>query len=212
MVKYFYFIFCLVIFCNAYGQPKKSWVKKGYKSGYIIRNEQDTLYGYLKDRTSPPFIKIYKNVRMKSYERGVTGGYSPYEISGYCLSGECYTSMWYNEESFFFNTSFYSLEGEGEKVFMKVIVDDYLSLFHKEYTDEDNGYVNYISFFKREDEYEFQRASQGILGLKKKQLTLYFKDCPLLIEKMNKNEFTTPHELVNYYNQWIKDNHRLSSD
>ena len=211
-MRNFYFIFCLFIFCNAYAQPKKSWVKKGYKPGFIITNEQDTLHGYLKDRTTPPFMKLYKNVRMKSHDRGVSGGYSPNEISGYCIKGHCFKSMWYHEESFFFNTTYYSLEGEGEKIFMRIIIDGYLSLYHKEYLDADNNYLQYISFFKRKDEYRLQRATQGILGLKKKQLSLYFKDCPSLIEKMNNNEFTTSLELVNYYNQWIEDKHRLNPD
>jgi len=212
MMKALCLFISLVSFINTFSQPKRSWTRKGYEPGYIITNNNDTLYGYLKDRTSLPFGKLYNNVRVKSHERGLTGGYSPYEINKYCINNQCFISMWYKEESFFLNFDYYALEGEGEKRFMKVIVDGYLSLYHKEYIDGEDGYVSYIPYFKREDEYVLQRATQGILGLKKKQLSLYFKDCPSLIEKMNNNEFTTSLELVNYYNQWIEDNHRLSPD
>ncbi len=209
------FIFFFAFLCiNAYSQtePRNAWLRKGYQAGYIITSEGDTLYGYLKDRTPPPFGKRYGNVRVKSYERGITGGYSPYEISQYCIKGDCFKSMWYHEESFFFNVSYYSLEGEGEKIFMKVIVDDYLSLYYKEYIDEDNSYVQYIPFFKREDEYHLQRATQGLLGLKKKQLSLYFKDCPELVSLIQEHKITSPTAVASYYNDCKKNGGSILSD
>ena len=50
------------------------------------------------------------------------------------------------------------------------------------------------------DEPSFVRVTQGILGLKKKRLTEYFRDCPELIYKIENGELKDPVEIANFYN------------
>jgi len=43
------------------------------------------------------------------------------------------------------------------------------------------------------------RATQSILGLKKKLLSEYFDNCPALVEKINEPEIRTPEDVLMYH-------------
>jgi hypothetical protein len=93
---------------------------------------------------------------------------------------------------------------QGRKVFLKVISNNSaLHYYHLEQVDGDNGFVDYVPLFKKQNSNELVRVTQGILGLKKKRLSEYFSDCPELVEKINNGELKTPTEILNFYNDWV---------
>ena len=171
---------------------------QGYEQGYIILTNKDTLYGKVKDRNDGT---LFTKIRFKN-ERGKVKRYSAQDLLGYKVGIYSYESLWYAEESEFFRFTYYSRPGYGQKVFLKVLAKGKLSCYAVEFMHDDNNYPDQFELFLREGQTTLQRVTQGIFGLKKKQLTHYFWDCSVLVEKINNRSLTTPLEVVTYYNEF----------
>lgn len=169
-----------------------------YEPGYIILNNNDTIYGNIKDRTDD---KLFNKIRFRQ-ENKKTDRYSAYDIKGYKKGIYSFESLWYKEETEFLRFHYFNRGGYGEKVFLKVLVKGELSCYAKEYIQDDNFYLDYFELFKRDGENKFERATQGLFGLKKKRLTRYFFDCPNLVKKINNNSIKNPLDVVTYYNEF----------
>ena len=188
--------FCLILILFAFiisAQGK-------FQPGYIVTNNNDTIYGSIRDRKDATFAKIYKKVRFRDGPV-LTKRYSPEKIAGYESGERSYESFWLDVRTDFLRTSYWSIPGAGEKMFIKVVVKDYLSYYQLEYIDHDSGIIEAIPLFKREDELQFIRVAQGIFGLRKNSLRDYFGDCPELIKKIDNSELKLPVEIVIFYNQ-----------
>ena len=194
-IKYLFtfIIFLCFISCNAFSQ-------NGYLKGYVITNENDTLYGSLKDRKSEPFEKLYKKIRFKS-KKG-RRQFSAYDIQAYKRGQDEFVSMWFNEDIFLFKSPVQSNSGRGKKQFFKLVLKGCLSYYHLEYIDEYG--IDYKGFFKRDNETEMVHVRTSILGLNRKRLISYFCNCPPLQEKILNKTFNKPLELVEFYNEWYK--------
>lgn len=71
-----------------------------------------------------------------------------------------------------------------------------------EYDDQESGYFDAVDLFKRDNETDLVRATQGIFGLKRKLLSAYLYDCQELVSKINSRDIRDPAEAVNFYNRW----------
>jgi hypothetical protein len=171
-----------------------------FHPGYIITSKNDTLYGLVKDRKDAPFAKICKKVRFRDGSL-FTKRFSPAEISGYKAGERMYESLWLSIKTDFLRTNYRSIPGMGEKLFMRVVLQDYLSFYELEYLDRESGVIETIPLFKRRDEEHFIRVTQGLLGLRKKHLREYFTDCTKLLENMENGKIKTPLEIAVFYNQ-----------
>lgn len=171
---------------------------QNYEPGYIVTNTNDTLYGFVKDRSDGA---LYKKIRFKN-ELGKVKRYTPQDLLGYKSGIHIYESLWYKEESQFFKFDYYSRPGYGDKVFLKVLAKGRLSCYAKAYIQDDNDYVDEFELFLRTSKQTMVRATQGVFGLKKKRLAAYFWDCPRLVEKINNNVITKPLDVVAYYNEF----------
>ncbi len=109
--------------------------------------------------------------------------------------------MWFQDNGKIINREAQSITGVGEKIFLKQVIDKYLSLYHLEYINEDVN-LDYTAYFKRQNETLMVMARYGLFGLNKKQLIAYFLDCPTLQEKIKTKEFTNPYEVIVFYNDW----------
>lgn len=170
-----------------------------FQSGYIITNESDTLFGFVKDRKEAPFAKIYKKIRFKD-ESLFTKRFSPDKIAGYMIGENQYESMWLDVRTVFLKTSYWSIPGAGKKKFLKLTVRGYLSCFQLEFYDQESGSAESIALFKRREEDRLIRVTQGIFGLRMNSLRDYFNDCPELIEKLESGELKNPGEITLFYN------------
>ena len=63
--------------------------------------ENDSLTGWVKDRSAGPFVELYSRIRFKTESRRIRKKYSPQEIMGYGYSGSVYDSVPLLEESSF---------------------------------------------------------------------------------------------------------------
>jgi len=187
--------------------PVKSYSQGFYVQGYVVTNNNDTLYGYVKDRDPVPYGSIYNKVRFKDNPKAFFAKkYSPDDIFAYKCGEFIYESLWYKIETNFIFEEYKSIPGFGEKKFFKVILKDYLSYYQLEYNDSESNYVDAIDLFKRQDDNYFVKVTQGIFGLKKNKLMAYFRDCPELAGKIQSKQITNPLDVAIYYNTWKQQN------
>ncbi|MCD4770543.1 MAG: hypothetical protein K8R35_10310 [Bacteroidales bacterium] len=181
--------------------PILSFGQKDYQNGYIITNNNDTLIGYVKDRKSPPFGKIYKKIRFKN-NNIIKRKYGPHQIIGYKQGVNQFESLWIDVSNDFFKEKYTSIPNSGEKYFLKVIVKGYLTYYQWEFKEQESDYIWKKSLYKRKVEHSLVKVTQGILGLKKKSLVVYFQDCPGLVYKIKNGELKDPVEIAKFYNRW----------
>lgn len=173
--------------------------KKDYSRGYVIYPDGDTLEGWVKDRSSGPFMDLYSSIRFKAENSLFKKKYSPNEIMGYRTGEYMYESVPLREDSEFFRFNYY-LHEDLERVFLKLISRDKgLSYYHWEYLDDDSNYLDYIPLFYISGSNEMVRVTQGILGLKRKKLINYFNDCPDLGYAIYTKELNDIHEVYDFY-------------
>ncbi len=190
-----YLIFAFLIL------PVVSFGQKDYQNGYIITNNNDTLTGLVKDRKSPPFGKIYKKIRFKN-NNVISRKYGPHKIIGYKQGANQFESLWIDVSHVFFQEKYTSIPNSGKKYFLKVIVKGYLTYYQWEFKEQESDYIWSKSLYKRKDDHSLVRVTQGILGLKKKSLAVYFQDCPELVYKIENGELKDPVEIAKFYNKW----------
>ena len=196
-------LFFALLIMLAFGPGVAFTQSGGFAQGYIVKNNGDTLRGAIKDRTKLPYEKKYKKILFRG--RGMTEAryYSARKIAKYCIGSDCHQSLWMYSKQKFVHETHISQSGEGDKVFMKIVVDGYLSLYYYEFNDAESHTIDYIPFFKRKDEAELVRVTQGIFGLKKQLLVKYFADYPALADKIEKGEIKSPIEIAEYYNRFV---------
>jgi hypothetical protein len=173
--------------------------KKGYFQGYVITLEGDTLDGLVKDRSKGSFAELYSRIRFKSGNSVIRKKYSPCKLLGYSCSGRVYESVPIEEESSFFRFN-YRVNAGSERVFLRVIArNEPLTYYHWEYMDEDSNYLDYIPLFYLDGSDSMVRITQGILGLKRKRLVEYFRDCPKLVEAIGSKKLKEITEVYDFY-------------
>jgi len=198
----YYLIFYTVLFY----MPISSFGQKHYEQGYVILKTNDTLYGFVKDRKPHPFGGLYKKIKFRGEKK--KRKYGPKQILGYKRGQSIFESIWISDSGGFFNQNYTSVLGSGEPVFLKVVEKGFLTYYHWEFEDADSGYIDYIAYFKKENNASLVRVNQGILGLKRKNLARFFSDCPPLAQKLEVKEINTPSEIVRFYNEWrLNTNH-----
>ena len=172
--------------------------KKDFFRGYIISPEGDTLEGWVKDRSSGTFMKLYTRIQFKP-DKGGKRKYGPGDILAYSASGQLFESVPVVEASEFFKFTYPVSEGN-DAVFLKVIAREAdLTYYHWEYLDEDSNYLDYIPLFYRDGFYEMVRVTQGVLGLKRNKLASYFSDCPDLVNYILAKQLNNTYEVFDFY-------------
>ncbi|MFN2396707.1 MAG: hypothetical protein ABR597_13580 [Bacteroidales bacterium] len=194
-MMYIRFIQLLVVFLiisfSLYGQ-------KDYEKGYVVNLENDTLYGKIKDRKPGLFPEIYQKIRFKKEGSHFRKKYNPNQIIGYKAGERVYESIGIERESHLLRTR-YIITPNSQKSFLRVVQKDNLSYYHWEYIDNESNTLGYIPLLHKEGRTAMVRATQGILGLKKKILSEYFSDCPELVRKIEKKEIRTPEDVLEFY-------------
>jgi hypothetical protein len=183
----------LMLFCSF--QPINA---QDFERGYIVLNNNDTLYGVVKDRNDGT---LFEKIRFKD-NRGKVKRYTADDLLAYKVGINTYESLWYAEENEFLKFNYYSRPGYGRKVFLKILAKGHLSCYAKEFMYDDNNFIDQFELFLRDGEKTMARATQGIFGLKKKRLSNYFWDCPILVKKINHDSINTPLNVVSYYNEF----------
>ena len=198
MLKNISFIFLFIISITT------SFAQKNYFDGYVILQKNDTVYGKIKDRKPGSFGSLYVKIKFKPY-KGHSKKYNADDILGYKSGKSIFESKWFKNTNSKLYPSAQSSANIGDKRFLKLITKGYLSYYYDEYYNED-GNLDAIGYFKRDNQAEMVFVRTGIFGVNKKQLITYFDDCPELQNQLRKKTIKTPKEILNFYNDWFKKN------
>lgn len=95
-----------------------SYAQKGYEKGFVVLNTKDTLYGFVKDRKTGSFEKLYEKIKFKGERRRAK--YKPSQILEY---------------------------KKGEFHFLKVVQKEFLTYYYWEFKAPDSGYIDTIRIF-----------------------------------------------------------------
>lgn len=192
--------FGTILFLAAILLSFSSFSQKNFEEGYVVLRSHDTLYGFVKDRKPHPFGSLYKKIKFKG-KRGKSK-YGPKEILAYKRGGGIFESLWIQDSGRLLDQNYTSIEGSGKPVFLKVVAKGYLTYYHLEFEDADSGYIDYIDYFKKEDNSSLVRVSQGLFGLRRKNLASFFNDCPELARNIKEKRIKDPIDIVQFYNSW----------
>ena len=170
--------------------------QKQYNKGYVVLLQGDTLWGKVKDRKIRMVnSKLYKNIKFKS--SGLFHhSYKPADIIGYGYNENHFRSMPLTQENkMFFKTISYAY---GDPVFLRVRIDDYLTLFEYEYIEE--GRITSYYLLKRQDEIRY--TGIPLFGFKKKMVD-FFSDHDEIVKKIISKEYRYKdiYEIVLEYNR-----------
>jgi hypothetical protein len=175
----------------------------GYQPGYVVLERGDTLNGLVMDRRETfTGTNLLAKVRFKPTDRRRRKKYRPHQLLSYQVGDATYESQPIRQKGISLLDAHYEIDSdEGEWTFLRVISRGNLIHYQMEWVDEDNGTVEAADFFRKANERLLVRATQGVFGLKRKNLIKYFWDCPSLQQKIEQKVFKYSSEIAAYYNQ-----------
>lgn len=192
---------CLLLICVGFTSVSIVAQSSDFEDGFVILKSGDTLFGQVKDRSEEPFGKLYKKVRLKREGKLFNKRFRPADLKSYKKGGEYFESLWLKETAEFLKFRYYTQEGIGKEVFLKVILSGELTYYQQEWRDPESGYYLYIPFFRNTGSRELVRVTQGLLGLRRKAVATYLSDKPELAERIRSGEKLTAYEITELYNQ-----------
>ena len=173
--------------------------KRGYERGYVVTVKGDTLRGWVKDRSAEPFVELYRRIRFRPEGKRGRRKYGADQIRGYGAGGRIYEALPLREESAFFRFRYY-LDPGAAPSFLKVIrKEGPLTWYEKEFTYDDNNYLDFYPLLHLRGSHEMVRVTQGILGLKKKRLAEYFQDCPGMAFALEEGDLSEVEQVFRFY-------------
>ena len=125
----------------SYAQNKKH-INDNFKSGYIITNESDTIFGLIDYRTD---LMNSISCTFKANENGQRTVYFPGDIFGYRFS----------EEGKFYVTKSITIESEIKVVFLEFLVNGIVNLYYYPCTTDANSFreMSLLDYYLIEDEF-----------------------------------------------------------
>jgi hypothetical protein len=192
MLKIFYILLIVASFSCSLAQRDNN--------DYIVTRFQDTIYGQIKGRKNS-----YANHKLKFKEPGkLAKNYTAKQLESFYTNGLTYESVWlklYREK---LHEYYISRPNDGKKQFLRVVEKGKLSYYVLERPDHDNGTVDNIPLIKKENNQELVRVTQGLMGVRKKAVSDYIKECNDLATKIQSGQIKDPLEIVRFYNEWSK--------
>ncbi|PCE66659.1 hypothetical protein [Sediminicola luteus] len=169
----------------------------GYKEGFVVLNNGDTLYGKIMDRKAEPFGGLLTKIRYQG-EAGKKR-FASKKIQAYKRGNDLFVRLALKPSGSFFNEA-YRIDSSGEFAFVKQLCTGRAIHYQIEYRDHESGYIDTIDYFRKANQPELVRVTQGVFGLKKKVLSRFFSDCPNLVKDINDKRLNLPNEVIAFYN------------
>lgn len=170
---------------------------------YLVLNSGDTLYGTVKHiDQSGVNPKYYKKIRFTD-TYGKQKKHKRKDISAFRVNNTDYEGFWLDQSSqkmVLLNPKYDIDPQNGEKYFLRVVGKGKLSHYELEWWDQGESALLWMDLLKKEEDQFFIRATQGLLGLKRKVLVNYFLNCPDLKEKIKQRQLNEVGQVVSFYN------------
>lgn len=191
--------FILLMFC-VYAT---SFAQNGNATDLLVLNTGDTLYGnveYINLKGVNP--EFYKKIRITDENRKKRQ-FKQKDVSAFKADGKIYESYWLSQSSdkiVLVNPKYDIDPQNGTQYFLRLIRKGELSHYQWEWWEQGESTSMWMDLLRKKEDQFFIRATQGLLGLKKKVLADYFMNCPELKEKIEKKELNEVWQLVDFYN------------
>jgi hypothetical protein len=164
----------------------------GYGNGYIVKNNNDTLYGLVKIRNAFPY-QIYNDVHFKNDKDSQPTSLSPEDITSFAIGSEVYESK--------------SPSKKEKKAFYQLMIRGFLSYYKMEVYNGPNYGSSYEVILQKENTEEtISYTAFNPMFAFKRRLSEYLKDYPELSAKIRYNKYdqTKIRKIVNEYNAFIE--------
>lgn len=181
-VKYSLFLFLLV-----FGNDAVAFAQEDYRKGYIVRANNDTLFGRVSNQRLGPWGGLHNKIKFKG--KGFKKRYAPKNLIAYKKGDSIYRTL---------------ILGSSPQ-FLLVKTQGAVSHYHYYWEPEVNSRLILHIDYLQKGNGPLIPATQGIFGLKRKTLASFFSDCPELVQKIQNKEFKYAFEVVDFYNNWIAD-------
>lgn len=199
MKSYEPFVITIIIFLS-YSISSIAQAEK--TSDYLVLNSGDTLYGNVKHIDERGVsLEFYKKIRFKS-EDGKKKKYKREKVIAFKADNINYEGFWLNQTSsgiMLLNPRYDIDSRNGELYFLKVVSKGKLSHYELEWFEQGESTLWGMDLLKKEEDSYFIRATQGLLGLKRKTLANFFLDCPRLAEKIKQKQFKNISQIIGFY-------------
>jgi hypothetical protein len=169
----------------------------GYSNGYIVKNNNDTLYGLVKIRNAFPY-QIYNDVHFKNDKDSQPTSLSPEDITSFAIGSEVYESK---------------SPSKRKKAFYQLMIRGFLSYYKMEVYNGPNYGSSYEVILQKENTEEtISYTAFNPMFAFKRRLSEYLKDYPELSAKIRYNKYdqTKIRKIVNEYNAFIEATHGLN--
>lgn len=176
-------------------------ISQSNNDDYIVLNNNDTLYGTVYHINNKTILEFYKKIRFIN-KKGKRKKYKRTDLLAFKSGNNIYQAFMITEftDGNPFDRIRYTLdEKHGYKVFYKRISTGKVSHYQYEWIEQGEALIMSMDLIKKESSTYFIRATQGLLGIKRKALIEYFYDCSQLQEKIKKKEIKKLFEVLNYY-------------
>jgi hypothetical protein len=144
--------------------------------------------------------KLLDDALIKTNGKILAKKYRPRQISAYTIGDRQFVSWRVQRSNSIFQES-YTVNAGNEYLIFELLQSGHLTVLLAYFVDDDR-WIQSTPYFMKENDVLIVRATQSLLGLKRKLLADYFRECPELVELIRDKKITTPKEVAIFYNNW----------
>lgn len=192
-MKVLLFVFSLLLVPAVFAQFN-------YEQGSVTLKNGTILYGDVANIKHGFRDKLLDGVRIKTNGKILAKKYRPRQISGYTIGDRQFVSWRVQRSNSIFQES-YTVNAGNEYLIFELYRTGHVAILLAYFTDDDM-WIQSTPYLMKENDVLIVRATQGVLGLKRKLLADYFRECPELVELIRDKKITTPTQVAIFYNNW----------
>lgn len=177
--------------------------QESHTRDHITLLNGETIYGEIVFMEQRNWSTQYlKKIRVKTTE-GKRKKYHTDKVASFTANGADFEIFRLEQSANLFSSDharFQIDRKNGDVYILKRITKGALSHYTFDWWEQGESLQMSMDLFRKEGDPFFVRATQGLLGLKRKLLANYFSDCPDLVEKIRDKSLKNADEVATYYN------------
>lgn len=155
--------------------PDKGISQAGkYENGFIVKNNNDTLYGLIKSRNLNPYY-AYTEIKFKTIDNAKVEIFTPDSVKAYTAGDSWFVSKYLSQKK--------------RNFFYEMIVEGYVTFYELKLRNFQNE-VFYAVLKKENEENELAFEVINVFYPFKKRMMEFFKDSPALCNKIRNGLYT----------------------
>ncbi|MCC5919706.1 MAG: hypothetical protein LAT68_06100 [Cyclobacteriaceae bacterium] len=180
--------------------PTRCLAQESSEQDYLILTSGERIVGeisHINERGVSP--KYYRKIRLTD-DQGKRRKFRRKHVVAFQAAGSTYESFHLTRKSSRLLDEQYAIDKRGTQHFLKVRTKGSLSHYQMEWWEQGSSTTMTMDLLKKEGDDFLIRATQGLLGVKRRTLTSYFSDCPQLAAQIENRNLKELSEIVAAYN------------